>query len=372
MSAGKKVVLPVGVPEPQTLGDVVNDLDRRLREGRLEDYLPIPTGFMPLDEYLGGGLHAEDLTLIGGMQNVGKTVAVLQMARNVASSGRALAIVVCYEHSPLYLLHRLLCLESVDPTCSEMSGGITRDAIRAAVVEGLQSRDQACPEPVEQVTFDWLLNRLPGARAAWQRMSGYLEGLWLVLGDGLKTTVDVLGLYVELALERGYRDVVLFVDYLQIVPVRPSLAGERYDDTQRISVVMKALKTTALQHHVPVVAVAAADEEALRQQRVHLENLWGPALVQYEPDVAIILNRGELLVGAERARSVRWAIEKNRSGPSEVEMEMVLHGPYYAFNPVGRLVSAEESTQRERAALREYKADPKSRSIEAREGPGDG
>jgi len=349
MAAGNKVVLPVGVPEPQTLGDVVNDLDRRLREGRLEDYLPIPTGFTPLDEYLGGGLHAEDLTLIGGMQNIGKTVAVLQMARNIASSGQALAIVVCYEHSPLYLLHRLLCLESVDPTCSEVSGGVTRDAISAAVVEGLRGE--------EQVTFDWLLGRVPGAQVAWQSMSGYLEGLWLVLGDGLKTTVDVLGLYVELALERGYRDVVLFVDYLQIVPVRPSLTGERYGDTQRISMVMKALKTTALQHHVPVVAVAAADEEALRQQRVHLENLWGPALVQYEPDVALILNRGEISVGAERTRSVRWAIEKNRSGPSEVEMEIVLHGPYYAFNPVGRLVSAEESFQRERAALREYKAD---------------
>jgi hypothetical protein len=364
MAAGDKVVLPVGVPEPQTLGDVVNDLDRRLREGRLEDYLPIPTGFMPLDEYLGGGLHAEDLTLVGGMQNVGKTVAVLQMARNIAASGRALAVVVCYEHSPLYLLHRLLCLESVDPTCSEVSGGVTRDAIRAAVVEGLRSG--------EQVTLDGLLDRLPGARAAWGRVSGYLEGLWLVLGDGLKTTVDVLGLYVELALERGYRDVVLFVDYLQIVPVRPSLAGERYGDTQRISLVMKALKTTALRYHVPVVAVAAADEEALRQQRVHLENLWGPALVQYEPDVAIILNRGELSVAAGRTRFVRWAIEKNRGGPSEVEMEMVLHGPYYAFNPVGRLVSAEESTQRERVALRGHTANLESDSSEVRDGPGDG
>ena len=352
MVAVKKVVLPVGVPEPQTLGDVVNDLDRRLREGRLEDYLPIPTGFTPLDEYLGGGLHAEDLTLIGGMQNIGKTVAVLQMARNIASSGRALAVVVCYEHSPLYLLHRLLCLESIDPTSSEVSGGVTRDAISAAVVEGLRGG--------EQVAFDWLLDRVPGAQVAWQSMAGYLEGLWLVLGDGLKTTVDVLGLYVELALERGYRDVVLFVDYLQIVPVRPSLTGERYGDTQRISVVMKALKTTALQHHVPVVAVAAAGEEALRQQRVHLENLWGPSLVQYEPDVALILNRGELPVGAEKTRSVRWAIEKNRSGPSEVEMEMVLHGPYYAFNPVGRLVSAEESYQRERVALRERGTEPES------------
>lgn len=39
----------VGVAEP---GNVVDDLDQRLREGRLEDNLPIPTGFTPYDEYL--------------------------------------------------------------------------------------------------------------------------------------------------------------------------------------------------------------------------------------------------------------------------------------------------------------------------------
>ncbi|MEA3375402.1 MAG: DnaB-like helicase C-terminal domain-containing protein, partial [Chloroflexota bacterium] len=200
-----KVVLPVGVPGPQSLADVVDDLDQRLREGRVEDYLPIPTGLAPFDEYLGGGLHAEDLWLVGGMQNIGKTVAVVQMARNVARSGRALAIVVCYEHSPLYLLHRLLCLESIDPSRSRPDGGpsvlrpedggITRDAIDAAVVGGLQRG--------ESVSFEWLVDRVPGAWEVWRRIQRYLEGLWLILGDGRRTTADVLELYVEVAQERG-------------------------------------------------------------------------------------------------------------------------------------------------------------------------
>lgn len=337
----KKVVLPVGVPEPQTLGDVVDDLDQRLREGSIEDYLPVPTGFYPFDECLGGGLHSEDLWLVGGIQNVGKTVGVLQMARNIAASGRALSILVCYEHSPQYLLHRLLCLESIDPTVSKAEGGITRDAINDTVVGGFRNGDP--------VSFTWLLDNLPRAQEVWQeKIQGYLEGLWLVLGDGRKTTVDVLEAYVELAREQGYRDVVLFVDYLQIVPVRPSITGERYDDTQRINLVMKALKTISLKFHVPVVAVAAADEEALRQQRVHLENLWGSSLVQYQPDGALIMNRGRL--STESSYTVRWSIEKNRHGPSEVEFEMTLHGPYYAFNPIGRLVEAEESYQQARVS----------------------
>jgi hypothetical protein len=357
-----KVILPIDVAEPQTLGDVVDDWDRSLREGRLDNYLPIPTGFPLLDEHLGGGLYAEDLTLVGGIQNVGKTVSVLQMARNIAGAGRALAIVVCYEHSPQYLLRRLLCLESIDPVAGPRDGGVTQDAINAAVLEALR-------EGMKSVSFEWLLAHVPGAQVSWGRMSEYLEALWLVLGDGLKTRMDVLGQYVELALEKGYRDVVLFVDYLQFVPVRPMLTGEQYTDLQRIGIVMKALKSIAVQHHVPVVAVAAADEEALRRQRVHMENLWGPASVQYDPDVGVILNRGGAPAclpaaqagtgrpgAAGRSQPVRWAIEKNRRGPSEVEMEMTLYGPYYAFNPAGRLVEAEESYQWERIALREQKA----------------
>ena len=340
----ESVVLPVGVPEPQTLGGVVDDLDRRLREGRVEDYLPIPTGFSPLDKYLEGGLHADDLWLVGGIQNIGKTVAISQMARNMAAAGAALPIVVCYEHSPLYLLHRLLCLESIDATQEAVGGGLTRATLNAAVLEGLRCG--------EDVSIEWLLARAPQARAAWGKLERYLDGMWLVLGDGRRTTADVLELYVKLARERGYDRVVLFVDYVQIVPVRPSLSGERYGENQRIAVVMKALKTVALQHHVPVVAVSAADETALRQQRVHLENLLGPALVQYQPDGALIMNRTGETVGERHSWPVRWAVEKNRHGVSEVEMEMTLHGPYYAFNPHGRRVAVEESYQRERVGVR--------------------
>jgi hypothetical protein len=337
------VVLPVGVPRPKTLGDVVNDLDQRLREGRIEDYAPIPTGFDPIDDYLEGGLHAEDLWLVGGMQNIGKTIVVLQMARNVAASGHALPIVVCYEHSPLYLLHRLLCLESIDPTQDSPRGGITRDAINRAVIDGLRRG--------EGLSFQWLLNNVPEAFAAWVKIETYLDGMWLVLGDGQKMTLDVLNGFIKLARERGYGNIVLFVDYVQVVPVRPSLAGERYDEDQRIARVMKALKTLALRHHVPVVAVSAADEAALRQQRVHLENLMGPSLVQYEPDGALILNRTGQAMGERRSWPVRWAVEKNRHGLSEVEVEMTLHGPYYAFNPIGRTVGDGESYQQERVAL---------------------
>ncbi len=85
---------------------------------------------------------------------------------------------------------------------------------------------------------------------------------------------------------------------------------------------------------VPVLAVAAADAEGLRQQRVHVENLWGPPTVQYEPDVALVMNR-DTLETEDGDRWVRLAIGKNRHGPSEVEFHHRLHGAYYCLSRKG-------------------------------------
>jgi predicted ATP-dependent serine protease len=62
---------------PFSLSEVVEMFDSRLRSGNLENYRPAPLGFPQIDACLGGGLRAEDLALVGGMQNVGKTILAL-------------------------------------------------------------------------------------------------------------------------------------------------------------------------------------------------------------------------------------------------------------------------------------------------------
>lgn len=335
-----EVVYPISVEPPPPVAEVVNVLDGRIRGSFAETLRPVATGFRPLDEYMSGGFHAEDLVLVGGIQGVGKTVAVLQMARVAALQGR-LSIVVCYEHSPIHLLFRLLCMESF---WNREEDRLTWPALRDAML-GLGEDPQR--------SFDRLLIRLPAAREAWSRLSQYMEGIWLVPGDGVHTTVDVLDTFVADALARGYESPVLFVDYVQIVPVRPDPMGVLPVDRERISVVMKALKTTAIRRRAIVVAVAAADEQALRRQRVHLENLWGPSLMQYQPDTAIVLNRGSASATGEGPAMIRFGLEKQRNGPQGIEFEFALHGAHFCFDPQGRLVPAEESYQKERVQLRE-------------------
>jgi replicative DNA helicase len=103
--------LPVGVTLPKSAFEVSIAFDEHLKNASANNLLPISTGFAELDEILGGGLHPESLMLVGGPPGVGKTIFVMQAARNIAASGEAIAWVVCFEHGKVYLYQRLLCME---------------------------------------------------------------------------------------------------------------------------------------------------------------------------------------------------------------------------------------------------------------------
>ena len=111
-----------------------------------------------------------------------------------------------------------------------------------------------------------------------------------------------------------------------------------------------AMRKTSEGIVLSVVAVGAADKQGLRQGRVHFENLWGNAIMQYEPDVAIIGNRDGWAEDDEPV--VRWAVEKNRRGISNKEFRHKYHGAAYWFEPDGEQVETSHSWQSERDELR--------------------
>lgn len=330
---------------PYDLAEAMGEFNLRLHRGDLASYRPVPLGFPQLDACLGGGLRSEDLVLVGGPQNVGKTLLILQAARNQATAGDALPIVVCYEHSVETLLHRLICLESVADPGDPAPIGVTRADIERTVLEYYDR----CLTEAERcgLQLELILSRLPGVEQAWYRLREYLWRLWLVQGDGLDTTDHRLGEYVRMARHEGFTRAVLYVDYAQRVPLRPVVGRGPLTDTERIDLVMRGLKGIALRHQVPVVAVAAADAAGLRRGRVHVEDLWGPSTVQYEPDVALLLNRDSFDVEGDE-RGVRLSVEKNRHGPSEVEFRHRLHGAHFCMSRTGQPVAMGESFQRER------------------------
>lgn len=89
----------------RSLAQVLEHVDESLRSGVAATAHTWPTGFAALDEVLGGGLHAGELTLLGGSQGLGKTTFALQIARNVAAGGGR-ALYLCFEHREEDVLQR--------------------------------------------------------------------------------------------------------------------------------------------------------------------------------------------------------------------------------------------------------------------------
>ena len=333
--------LPPGNDLPKELKPVMDDIELRLSGSDMAWFRPIPTGFPDLDPLFEGGFFPEDLILVGGPQNVGKTAWALQAARQIARSGRK-CLYICYEHSPMVLAERVLCQES-DEAGSGFSIGQLHEAYFQAISKKSRMLEED-PSVNPPGMLDLVSNVLgPSGYQAISRVDTYWHNLLLVRGDGLLTHIEAIEKYIELIRNHYAESFCLFVDYAQRVPVMPR-SGVHLDYLQRIDTVLRGLKSFAVKYHIPVVAVSAADMEGLRKGHIHIENLWGPVTVQYEPDLCVILN--PISQGL-----VRLSVEKNRHGPTDLEWDVNFHGKYYRFDMNMKPVLPSESWQAERGRL---------------------
>lgn len=313
---GPLPALPLGLALPYTVAEVLVGMDRGLREGKMAAYRPIPTGFPLLDQALGGGLRAGELALIGGPQGIGKTILAWQMARSIAASGAALACYLCYEHGEDYLAQRLLCLESAE----RVEEGLLLADLRRMALEG--------------GSLEAMAQRSKALAGSLERISRYWGRLLVARGHPLRTTLRVIDLYLQHLGGEG-ADLALFVDYLQKVPL--NWEREEATEEERVSAVVEGLKNLALAYQVAVVAIAAAEVEGLKAPRLRLAHLRGGSALMYECDVAIILNpKARLYPGEPDNHTVVFSIEKNRAGPTGIELEFDLEGERFRFDPQGR------------------------------------
>jgi replicative DNA helicase len=333
----EQLILPTGLDFPWTVGQISREFDQRIRQDRLEGYRPVSTGYGALDEVLGGGFLSGCLILLGGRQNVGKTIWVLQAARNVARGGNV-GCVVCYEHSELHLFHRLLCMESYLAARSmaqrPLPGGctpVTLADIREAVLRAVPRKGRGRTHRVEISStqgLQALLNAHPAARLAWDNVGEYLDRLLIARGHPVKSTLNVLRIYAEwLQQQWSDRQIVLFIDYLQKVPY--SLDSVGMEKERQAVLVTEGLKNLALHLGIPIVAIAAVDPQGLKRDEPQVEDLLGGSAVKYEPDVAI------MMIGRwrEEERRIGFVVGKNRAGPTDVEIIYRLVGRHFCFHP---------------------------------------
>jgi len=287
--------------------------------------LPFATGFSPLDHVLGGGFHAQELALLGGRPAVGKTVAALQWARWCAMHDRT-SIYVCYEHSAQTLLGRLFALE--------MGSLVRPDELAALDDLRALARDVA----LGSGRAPDLLHHPLGEEAV-NRIRSYGDRLQIIEASGRTTNLAAIE---NLAAHRRNGATALFVDYLQKVPV----SDVPVDDDVRSTLVVEGLKDLAMSLEIAVVALAASDKSGIASRRLRIDHLRGSAALVHECDVALILNEKAGAVSKRhtafdpvRADTFRHkavlSVEKNRGGPTGMDMEFTKDFANYRFDPDG-------------------------------------
>ena len=315
-----------GDESPQSVLGVIRDIDERVRAGDLVGFQPIATGFGELDAVLGGGFALGQLVLLSGPAGVGKTSLALQMARNIAASNQAVCLFVCYEHPTDYLAQRLVAMESIG-----VGDGSLGDGLRLRDIAELVSR---YTKPGRgQVGFTEAISYDPRGARALQRISRYAQYLHLMKGSSYSTTVEALaGVVRQMRAPGGVaegRPVILFVDYLQKVASQTPHTEEAARSFEEV----EGLKELALDQKIAVVAIAAAEVEGLKAQRLRLQHLLASAGIAYEADIIMLMNEKFDIIdrrhleynrhnAAQYHQYVVLSVEKNRVGSDLVDLEI--------------------------------------------------
>jgi len=322
------------------LAQVLQEADQMVVQGELDEYLPIPTGFNQIDRIIGGGLRKTELVLIGGRQGIGKTVFALQMARNLALNEGVFALYISFEHNEIHLLNRLICLESVDPTRDVGNSGVRLKDLHNIVVSACGSQSYSGVG-----LFD-ILAKNPKTAPSMKTISKYADNLILMKGSPAVTTLSGIREMVQVLAEATQGKLVLFVDYLQKIAIYPERAA---NEAEKVTIVVEGLKDIAMSMNIPVVSIVAAEREGLKSRRLHMFHLRGSSALDYECDIAIIMNNKFQILSKEhlaynpyKSEAFRdwvvFTIEKNRAGRAMIDLEFQLRPQYFTFNPQGNVV----------------------------------
>jgi replicative DNA helicase len=327
---------PNGSMAPRSALDVLVDLNDNLSSGKFGEYQPVPLGFGMLDKTIGGGLRPGELLLIGGAQGTGKTTMALQMARNVASSGQANVLYICFEHEEQYLLNRIIAMESALAHLPQKTGAIKIQDVR------------------KEILASWMAEGAGGSglttnqklRPSLDRIARYGQNLYLLRGSQTASTIENMrSLVQQHRVLSGDRRLFVVVDYMQKVPMYPEPPSE----SEKVTFIVNGLKDISLSEQVPMICIVAADKEGLKASRLRNHHLRGSSAINYEADIILIINDKYHIVAkvniefnpyqAQRFRDwVVVSVEKNRGGLDNIDIEFEKHFEYSCFDPQGRSV----------------------------------
>lgn len=317
----------------QPLNEVLAQANSQLGRGVSAAARVTAVGFDPLDRYLGGGLRAGELSLLGGPQGLGKTTMALQMLRNVVAVG-GVGVYFSFEHDAATVLERLIAIES---GARDGVAGMALHQIR----EALENSEH------DRASLAQRLAVVPGGEAVISAVESYGPRLFVHRSSGGLTDVDAVRRVIDQCRDLvGTPDLVV-VDYLQKISALSPSATE--DD--RVTAVAAGLKDLALDLELSMLAVVAADRDGIiGGRRLRMHHLRGAAALAYEADVVMLINdkqdvvaRHHLVFDVGNAEQFRdfavLTIEKNRTGLDHIDLEFRKQFEFGRFATSGQRVT---------------------------------
>ena len=214
-----------------------------------EDYIGIPSGIGELDKMI-TGLNKSDLIILGARPGMGKTSFALNIARNVASSGRT----VCFfslEMTRDQLAQRVLSSEA----------GIKSEKMRTGELEG----------------DEW--TRLAQAGDQLSKTELYFD-----------ETSDITVQQMKAKLRRMRKVDLVIIDYLGLMHT----AKPTDNRVQEVSEITRSLKIMAKELKVPVIACAQlsrATEAKGKSHKPALSDLRDSGSIEQDADIVLFLYR---------------------------------------------------------------------------------
>ena len=229
----------------------------------------ISTGFMEIDNILGGGLYP-GLYVVGAVSSLGKTSFVLNVCDNIAKNGHDV-VIFSLEMAAEELMAKSISRETFE-LCNRRygKGNYNKAKDTRDILAG--NRWQKFDETDTEVIFD-----------ATAKYDEYAKRIMIIegIGDiGVKELRASLEKHIELT---GNRPVVM-VDYLQIL----APYNDRATDKQNNDKAILELKKMSRDFAIPIIVISSFNRENYTKP-VNLAAYKEAGSIEYSADVAIAL-----------------------------------------------------------------------------------
>lgn len=282
-----------------------------------------PTGFYELDNILNGGLYNEKLYAVGAISSLGKTTLVMQIADNIARSGRDV-LIFSLEMSEFELYGKSISRLTYEITQRE--GG---DLHNAKTELGITLYERWAHYNAAEMQL--INNAIIEHR---DKIGRHKKVMYNVHGYTVDSIRDAVKRHISFT---GQAPIVI-VDYLQIL----RSSDPRLSDKQKIDRDITELKTLAVEFKTPVLLISSFNRQNYNAP-ISFEAFKESGAIEYSVDVCIGLQLkgvGEPDFNVDKAkqadpREIELVLLKQRQGKTGLKIGFDYYPMFNYFTETG-------------------------------------